>query len=127
MTIQQLFNKKPPKYDLINMIEKLGFDNLEDNKSIFTKHDIKDSENDVFWIDIFDKLKNYYLPCKYKVYCDVINPKKIITIFRHCLKIYGYKLASKEKYISGKKYIIYFIVNNNLYNTQPSICTIKFD
>ena len=58
------------------------------------------------------KLDKYYLPCKAKIYLLNINEKRAITILRHFLKVFNYKLYSTEKYINKKK-------NNNLsYNRK---------
>ena len=53
---------------------------------------------------------------------------KLITVIKQCLRPYSYKLESKEKYIDGKKHIVYFLEN---YNPPPkkkeNTCLISFD
>ena len=53
------------------------------------------------------KLDDYYLPCKKKIYLNDHDFEKCITILRQCIKLYNYKLVSKEKYIFTHK-------NNNI-------------
>ena len=81
---------------------------FNDNKQISYKI-IDDNIDNI--MPLLDEIKPYYLPCKSKVYFDKINFKKIITIIRHLLRLYNYKLCSKEKYSkeSKKKYIEFII------------------
>lgn len=57
--------------------------------------------------ELEDELKPYYIPCKFKKYFDNINDKRMITILRQILRLYGYNLSSFEKYSYGEKYLIY--------------------
>ena len=124
----QLFREKPPLTIILDMLNKVGIENLQDIKHSFTKEDVANCISDDCWSDNISLLKEYYLPCKYKNYCESITEKKLITIMKQCLRPYSYKLESKEKYISGKKYIIYFLKN---YNTptkkKEDDCLISFD
>lgn len=128
MTMFQLFREKPPITIVLEMLNQVGIENLQDIKHSFTKEDIANCIIDDCWITNIALLKEYYLPCKYKNYCMNITEKKIITIMKQCLRPYNYKLESKEKYISGKKYIIYFLKN---YNPTPkkkeNECLVSFD
>ena len=36
-----------------------------------------------------------------------LTEKNVITILRQCVRVYGYKIVSKEKYMKGEKYILY--------------------
>lgn len=128
MTMFQLFRDKPPLQIVISMLNKVGIENLQDIKHTFTKEDIADCLEDSCWNDNIILLKEYYLPCKYRNYCVDINEKKIITIIKQCLRAYSYKLESKEKYISGKKHIIYYLKNYNPPSTKKdNECLISFD
>ena len=128
MTIYQLFRDKPPISIVIELLEKVGIENLQDTTNTFTQEDV----NNYLDSDCLKKniilLKEYYLPCKYKNYCEEVTPKKVITIMRQCLRPYGYKLESKEKYSSGRKHIIYFLKNYNSIIKKPeNECLVSFD
>tara|TARA_B100001123_G_C14612505_1_gene750410 strand:- start:133 stop:513 length:381 start_codon:yes stop_codon:yes gene_type:complete len=124
----QLFRDKPPINIVLIMLQKVGIENLHDIKHTFTKEDIANCIEDNCWKECLALLKEYYLPCKYKNYCVNITEKKIITVMKQCLRPYSFKLESKEKYLSGKKHIIYFLKN---YNPTPkkkdNECLISFD
>ena len=75
-------------------------------------------------------LKEFYLPCKRKVYFDDLNHKKIITILRQSIKLLGYKIESREKLSQGQKLLIYRIkqiVTDTSNPIKNSKCTIVFD
>lgn len=114
MTINQLFYSKPPKENIVKIINIIGIKSFDDDryfddKTINLKIEIIKSE-------LEDCLAEYYLPCKSKIYFNDITPKKIITILRQCLKLYNYSINYKEKYISEekKKRLVYKIDNNNI-------------
>jgi hypothetical protein len=52
-------------------------------------------------------LKKYYIPCKYEKYVTDLNEKKLVTILRQIVKLHDYKVTSQEKYIDGKKTLLY--------------------
>jgi hypothetical protein len=124
----QLFRDKPPLHIIMSMLNKVGIENLQDIKHTFTKEDIANCLDDSCWDDNITLLKEYYLPCKYRNYCVDVSEKKIITIIKQCLRVYNYKLESKEKYIYGKKHIIYYLKNCNLSNNKKEKeCLVSFD
>ena len=80
--------------------------------------------------NISDKFKDYYLPCKYKIYLQNISIKKSITLLRQLLKLYDYNVKSNEKYIKGEKIIVYQILPKNSQKKQVNSnnkCVISFD
>jgi len=107
---KQLFKRCPDK-ELLSLIKKTyNIKNI--NNYSFTK---KKLEN----IDIGNKLDEikivlyaYYLNCKGYKYLENITVRKSITILRHIIKEFNYKLTSHEKYSENKKYIIYEIKKN---------------
>lgn len=127
--LYQLFHQAPPKDLIIHILQLVGIYYLDDNNSVFTKNDIYTTdENKQKWNIIILKLKDYYLPCKYKYYCNSINAKKIITMVRQCLKVFHYTLEGKEKYSNGKKVIQYRVKNmKNASAMKHKKCTINFD
>ena len=114
----QLFKIIPKINVLLDIIKCFGLNNL-DEKKYFSKDDLSK-------INSVDKIKHlnlekYYLPCKSKIYINNLNNKKIITILRQFLKLYKYKLLSREKYINKKKIIIYYIIKLSEINYKPII------
>lgn len=109
----QLFRKIPSREFVENYLKLFipkGFDQYYQ----FYRHSISDK-------NILEKMKlpyfknnfeKYYLPCKYKKYFPDLDDKKCITILRQLLKVYGYNIVSKEKYVRGKKSLIYNIMKN---------------
>lgn len=130
MTINQLFKKKPPKELILKLLLLL---NITDFKSDvkFSQKTINDNNVLIKCIPIIEELKNFYLPCKQKIYLIDLTPKKIITIIKQCIKLYNYKLISKEKYINGTKIILYNInMNKDIVNKNSIIhknYTLSFD
>ena len=64
-------------------------------------------------------LEEYYLPCKARTYLNDINEKNIITILRQLIRIYGYSIVSREKYIKGNKFIIYQLISQDDRDYKP--------
>lgn len=130
MAINQLFKIKPSK-ELINEILyyiSIDLNNIE-SKNYFTMN-----EKNILLInenmeEIKSRLRDYYIPCKKKIYLDNMNIKKFITIIRQLLKLYNYKIHSIDKYNNGKKYIFYYIISiKNFKNIKKDInCIISFD
>jgi hypothetical protein len=59
--------------------------------------------------EIACSLEPYYLPCKAKIFLEVTNEKRWITILRHILKPHGWELIAKETTRERKKIILYTI------------------
>ena len=128
MTINQLFKNIPPKELIEEIIILCGLTSLDDTK-YFSKNDLLVLNTIEKVSEQIDKLKEYYLPCKAKNYLTNLTHKKIITILRQCVKLYGYKIISKEKYLKGEKIIIYQLenTNNKPQTIQNTVCTLTFD
>ena len=86
-----------------NIIRDIWFNSLEFCNNYFTKETMDENHVVDQFIELKDTLSNYYLPCKSKVYLNEITNKKCITIFRQFIKVHGYTLISKERYINRKK------------------------
>ena len=100
----QLFKTIPPRELVYKVLQTFGLNGLDDTRN-FTRQDI----NKLGTIDKIYLLKplleEYYLPCKARTYLNDINEKNIITILRQLIRIYGYSIVSREKYIKGNKFI----------------------
>lgn len=128
MTINQLFQTKP-SVDLVNKILNIyGYESLESiSKDVyFSKKDLELNNFLDKYREICEELKEHYLPCKKKIYFENITLKKALTVLRQLLKLYNYKLVSNDKYMNGKKIIIYNIMSK--LNTENNTnCVVTFD
>lgn len=108
MTKNQLFRKIPPK-ELVELIVKaFGLKSLDDETK-FSKKKLK-LINTVDTVNsLKSQLEKYYLPCKARTYLNGLTEKNVITVLRQCIRIYGYRIVSREKYMKGEKYILYHL------------------
>ena len=111
MVFNQLFTKKPDTEIVNELVKIYGFSNLEDTNHKFSKKDLEQINILVKLLQLKDRLEEYYIPCKRRVYMNDITISKSITILRQFLKTVDYTLLSQEKYISGKKMIVYSIIS----------------
>ena len=127
MAINQLFKSKPPFNLVLKICLYFGID-LEDlsKKNSFTKNELVKLDLESKFSELEDLLKQYYIPCKCKIYLNNITISKSVTILRQILKLYNFKITSNESYNNSKKYIIYVITQNeNKQLTNNGV--IKFD
>ena len=131
MVHNQLFRKMPDKVLIDQILISFNIDNLQDNR-IFSRNELE-KYNTVSKInDLKPLLSEYYIPCKGRAYLNDLNNKNIITILRQCIKTFGYKLKSKEKYIKNKKYLYYSIipidtsVTRDLEKCKDNKCVVTF-
>jgi hypothetical protein len=106
MKRNQLF-KLEPSIDFVKEFVKIfGLKDINDTRKFS-----RDSLVNINTLDKFDlykeELKKYYIPCKYDKYVTNLNEKKIVTILRQIVKLHDYKVTSQEKYIDGKKTLLY--------------------
>jgi hypothetical protein len=129
MTINQLFKKKPNKEFIEEILNLYGINNFEDNKQ-FTRKDLEKIDLCNNLIKFSDHFKEYYLPCKFKIYMNNITIKKSVTLLRQLLKLYNYNVKSNEKYIKGEKIIVYQVLPKNSKKKKinnNNKCVISFD
>ena len=67
MTINQLFKKKPNKEFIEEILLLYGITNFDDSKQ-FTRKDLENLNLCSNLSNISEKFKEFYLPCKYKIY-----------------------------------------------------------
>jgi len=123
MTKNQLFSCVPE----LNVVDKLlsyfGLEEGINDKNSFNKMNMKELET-VKKIDEYKgELRKYYIPCKARVYLDVIDEKKCITILRQFIKTHGYTLVSCDKSINGNKIKLYRLIeidNSKQLKKSPS-------
>ena len=109
MVGNQLFRILPDIEVVKNLLEAFGLTSLDDN-NFFTKNTMKENNTVDILTSMKQQLETYYLPCKSKVYIDNITDKKCITILRQFLKVHGYTLISKERYIDHQKLCVYRLI-----------------
>jgi len=104
--MSQLFKKNPDQELFTKIIQTLGIDEFKEDFS-FRKKDLL-SFGTIHKLKALEpELREYYFPCKCKLYLDNLNENKCITIVRQFLRFFGYNLVSKEKYLNGEKFIVY--------------------
>ena len=93
----QLF-KIDPSIELINqLLLCFNLKNLE-YKKLFSSLEMDLNFTKSKFLLLEEKLKEIYIPCKYKTYFkDLDNYKNNITILRQILKTINYTVISKEK------------------------------
>jgi len=112
MVKNQLFRVLPDIEIINSLLEIFGLDTLKDTK-FFTKGSLKENEIVSRLTGMRSELEKYYLPCKAKNYTTNITEKRSITILRQFIKVHGYTLISKEKYIDGNKTSVYRLIEDN--------------
>ena len=110
MVKNQLFRVLPEMDIIYSLLQIFGLDSLKDTK-FFTKDTLQENNTVQKMKDMKEELQKYYLPCKLKLYVnDTITEKKCITTLRQFIKVQGYTLISKERYIEGKKVSVYRLI-----------------
>ena len=113
MKINQLFKEKVSESLMISVLSAFGLKSLDD-QAIFCKSDMITKYQTVININkLKPELERYYLPCKARTYLSNIDTKKALTILRQLLRLYGYILEIKQKYIKYKKVIYYKLSKEN--------------
>ena len=122
----QLFRILPEVEVINSLLEIFGLSSLHDTKS-FTKESLKENDTINNLCKMKDVLDKYYLPCKSKNYTTNINEKRCITILRQFIKVHGYTLISKERYIDGKKMSVYRLIKSDDKVSTPKKSNCKKD
>jgi len=112
MAKHQLFRIIPDIEIVTSLLEIFGLSSLHDT-NFFTKQTIEDNQCIASLNDMKDILEPYYIPCKAKIYLINIDTKRCITILRQFLRVHGYTLISKERYIDGKKTSVYRLIEHD--------------
>ena len=85
----QLFRVKPYIPFINEFIKFYGLSNITDT-NLFTKQNLIELKTVENITKVMNKLNEYYLPCKSKVFLTAIDEKKCLTILRQLLKIHNY-------------------------------------
>lgn len=109
MVLNQLFNEKP-SLELVNkLVSKFGLTDINDSTE-FTTLDMDRVNTLVNFKTIESDIKDAYIPCKRGKYASTFTNKSLITILRQFVKVYDRDLFSKEKFINGRKFLVYKII-----------------
>jgi len=131
MVYNQLFSKMPDKQLIDNLLKAFNIESLEDGRS-FSRLELNKIDTIGKLNDMKELLSKYYIPCKARAYLSDLNDKNIMTILRQCIKTFGFKLYSKEKYIKNEKYLYYTIrpidttVARDLKACNENVCVVTF-
>lgn len=130
MVKNQLFRVLPPLEIIQELLECFGLTSLQDN-NFFTKETLKENDTVTKLTQLRDTLEEYYIPCK-KKYIEDLTEKKCITLLRQFIRIHGYTLISKERYIDRKKVYVYRLIKEDEKEskpkkTKPTNIVISFD
>ena len=123
MTKNQLFSCVPESNVVDKLLTYFGLEGGLKDKNSFNKLNMQELET-VKKIDEYKgELRKYYIPCKARVYLDVIDENKCITILRQFIKTHGYTLVSSDKSINGNKIKLYRLIeidNSKQLKKSPS-------
>jgi hypothetical protein len=119
MSKDQLFKIIPDIQIIQILLESFGLKDLEDSRK-FTKEYMTEINTVQQIKELKDKLNDYYLPCKSKIYLQGINEKRAITILRQFIKVHNYSIYSKEKSVNGQKQTYYSLIYNNQTSLSPT-------
>ena len=126
MIRNQLFKLIPSKEYVENFIKLLGLSGFEEHYS-FSLIDLKKKNVLAKINDELPNLRKYYINCKAKIYLVDLTYKRLITIVRQLIRLYGYRLIGFEKYCKGQKYITYKIEKDVVIEPQEYGLIMNFD
>lgn len=112
MKINQLFTKTVELGVAERLVRCIGLDGIDDGRT-FTRFDLQRVDAVAKFAAIECELREYYLPCKARLYMEDMTDKKVLTVVKQVLRLHGYALQSREKNSGSKKIIVYRIVNNS--------------
>lgn len=118
MVKNQLFRILPDTEIISTLLSKFGLQSLQDT-NYFTKDTLEEIDTLDNLVEIKDVLDTYYLPCKSRVYLNNITINRCITILKQFIKVHGYTLISKERYINRKKVCVYRLIELEETITTP--------
>ena len=111
MVYHQLFKIIRDRSIILEILITFGISDLDENVH-FTNEDLNKLNTCNKILELSNKLKEYYIPCKSKLYLNNINNKRVITILKQFLKVHEYSIINKYKTIDGIRHK-YFIIHKN--------------
>ena len=139
MPKNQLFRQPPPLELCERVLHAFGLSSFED-RTLFSRQDLETLQCVASMAQLKHELMQYYLPCKGRTYLNDLTTKNVITILRQLARLFGHTMRSQEKYVKGRKFIIYQLTDIERQTYQPvtitsardigvdsRTCTVRFD
>ena len=113
MKILQLFKKPIPYRDFQKILECFNISSI-DGIVIIGIVDLKIYETIKKLTLLKPMLKDFYLPCKYRVYVDKeLDLTSCVNILRQVSRMFGYRMIRHSKFVNKEKQIFYKIIPAN--------------
>lgn len=110
MNNYQLFKSIPNKSILDKLENIYPIKDFREKRITFTKQDMVEFNTINKLNEYLPTLKTFYLPCKQKMFLNCLCFRRAMTILRQILRIFSYKVLSKERFTKYKKHYEYWIV-----------------
>jgi hypothetical protein len=110
-TKDQIFRKHPTDEIINKILNAFGLQDIDDQKT-FSRNDLRAIKTVEKLTFIKPELELFYIPCKARTYLSYIDEKTAITILRQFVKTRNRMVESREKYMKGSKFLIYYIVQS---------------
>lgn len=107
----QIFRKHPTDEIVNKILNAFGLQDIDDQKT-FSRNDLRAIKTVDKLTFIKPELELFYIPCKARTYLSYIDEKTAITILRQFVKTRNRMIESREKYMKGSKFLIYYIVQS---------------
>ena len=119
----KLFRKEPPQEYVEYVLREMGFLGFHDLRW-FSRLEIRlDSAEE--WLPL---LEAYYIPCKAKRFVHTWTDVTPVTILRHILHLYNYRLEKEERLYRGEKTMLYQIQPcRSVHDLSGAILQVDFD
>ena len=124
--INQLFSKIPDREIILEILNAFGIQNLNNIDQPFNKKDLDKRKTVEKMQKIKNKLEEYYIPCKAKIYLKKkLTNRSIMTILRQFIKNEGYFINYWETYVDGIK-TTYYQIKENIKSTKDKTYVVSF-
>jgi hypothetical protein len=124
--INQLFSKIPDREIILEILNAFGIQNLNNIDQPFNKKDLDKRKTVEKMQKIKNKLEEYYIPCKAKIYLKKkLTNRSIMTILRQFIKNEGYFINYWETYVDGVK-TTYYQIKENIKSTKDKTYVVSF-
>ncbi len=130
--INQLFRKPVDEPLALRLLAAFGIRGLHDRR-VFSKHDLVVQRTlDVLRDDgVLEELRDFYIPCKARVYLDGMSEKKAITVLKQVLRLHDHILIARERNVSNHKVIFYHVAARQERHAKMALITgggtLRFD
>jgi hypothetical protein len=124
--LNQLFSKIPDREIILEILNAFGIQNLNNIDQPFNKKDLEKRKTVEKLQKIKNKLEEYYIPCKAKIYLKKkLTNRSIMTILRQFIKNEGYFINYWETYVDGVK-TTYYQIKENIKSTKDKTYVVSF-